>query len=90
MAANTVDELSKELAKQTAFIIETIIETRNDTIVDVSHMDKVVFDICNAIDALPVTEAKQLETKMATMISRLEDLGNELRAFQERLPDDKE
>ena len=69
---------------------QAIESTKQNKIMDISSMEAEIGALCQNIMTLPSEDTKPLEFKMAEMISRLEDLANEIVAYQQRLTAQKE
>ena len=77
-------DLESRLDEQIQNIEEAIQSTRQNKLADLSHMDKTVAGICNAVMTANEDTAQSLEPKMIRMINLLDELAVELKEFQDR------
>ncbi len=82
--SETAQELEKKLQHQIDQINEAITKTRNNELVDISHMDEEIADLCKTIIGAEENIAKELESKMIEMINILDSLAEELQDYQQR------
>ncbi len=81
----TADSLEKRLKDQIAFLDEAIRSVREGTLKDISVMDLQIESICRDLDSLDAEDSRRLETSLAEVIGKLEDLAKEIRIFQDTL-----
>ena len=81
---SNIQELDRFMLEQIEFIDETIARTRADELTDVTALNENVNKICAAAEKIDDSEDKLIERRMAEMIGKLEELAQELQAFQDR------
>ncbi len=54
-------------------------------VVDMNGLDRNVLQVCEALSALPRSEARDLENKMLTLVERLGALAESMKAQQDKL-----
>ena len=81
MSAETIE---KSLRRQIGIIGEAVTRVQAGIIMNIDEVERQVAHVCSEISALPPEEAQKLESIMAEMIGRLEDLAAALSEFQNR------
>jgi hypothetical protein len=79
------NEIINKLETLTNFIEEAQIKLQQGEIINLSHLDGEVAELCNEILQLPPQDATQVQPIMGNMISKLEELGLALKDFQSNL-----
>ena len=77
--------IALRLQELTNFIEEAHARLNQGEVVNLSHLDDEVGELCNAALTLPADQASQVQAAMAEMISKLESLGLALQEFQNGL-----
>lgn len=80
----TVDSIEKDLRRQIGVIAEATSHVRTGIIMNISEVERKVASICAAIATLTPEEGERLESSMAEMIGKLEELAAALTEFQEK------
>jgi hypothetical protein len=81
------EEIIAKLNGLTQFIEEALTKLQNGEVVDLSHLDAKVAQLCEETLKLPPEEAVKVQPVMGDMISKLETLGLALQDFQKSLKD---
>lgn len=76
------DDIVNRLTQLTAFIETAEIQLSKGEVVNLSHLDSEVDELCNQATNLPPADIAKVQPVMATMISKLEQLGLALKDFQ--------
>lgn len=79
------EEIRGRLEELTSFIEEAQSELADGKVINLSHLDDEVSELCEKTLRLPPQEAQQVQPVMGTMISRLEELSVALQDFQKNL-----
>lgn len=80
----TAEAIERDLRKQIGIIGEAITRVRAGVLMNISDVEQEVARLCMDINKLPPGEAQTLESSMAEMIGKLEDLAAALSDFQEK------
>lgn len=83
--ANAAADIEKQLVSIIDYVRDCETRVHRGEIMDLQGLDKNVFDICEAVAALPRPEAQPLEAKMNALIEKLEDLADSMRVQQEKM-----
>ncbi len=78
----TVESIEKELRKQIGIIAEATSHVKTGIIMNINDVEKKVALICATISTLTPEEGERLESSMAEMIGKLEELAAALSEFQ--------
>lgn len=79
------DQIVDRLTQLTTFIETANMQLAKGEVVNLSHLDSEVDDLCNQTTSLPPTDIVKVQPVMANMISKLEELGLALKDFQAEL-----
>ena len=82
---SNAEQIKSRLEELTSFIEEAQSELADGKVVNLSHLDNEVEELCQQTLSLAPQEAQQVQPVMATMISRLEELSVALQDFQKNL-----
>ena len=83
------ETLGKSLQDKIDKIDEAIVKARKNILVDISFMDREVAAICQQILKAEDNALQTLEPKMAEMINKLDELAEEIKAYQDRIEGDR-
>jgi urease accessory protein UreF len=78
-------KISQRLQELSDFIESAHTSLGEGEVVNLSHLDGEIEQLCNAALRLPPADAKEVQPVMADMISKLEALGLALQEFQNGL-----
>lgn len=78
-------QIIAELETLTAFIEDAQFKLSKGEVINISHVDAKVAQLCDQALSLKPADATQVQPAMADMISRLEQLGLALQDFQAHL-----
>lgn len=84
-----VDEITNKLEAITNFIEQAQIKLQQGEVIDLTHLDGEVAQLCNDTLQLPPADAQRIQPIMGNMISKLEELGTALQDFQTNLKNTK-
>ena len=76
------DQISQRLQKLASFIEESQAKLQQGEVVNLSHLDDEVGELCDQALKLKPEDAVKIQPIMADMISKLEELGVALQDFQ--------
>ena len=79
------EQITIRLQEMTSFIETAQAKLQKGEVVNLSHLDNEVAQLCDQTLKLPPQEASQVQPAMADMISKLEALGLALQEFQSNL-----
>lgn len=79
------DAIVTKLQDMTQFIEQAQEKLKKGDVINLSHLDGEVAQLCDETLKLPPQEAMKVQPIMAKMISRLEELGLALKDFQASL-----
>jgi len=79
------DDIITRLNALSAIIDEAQEKLQNQQVVNLSHLDAEVEQVCQKALSLPPPEAQKVQPAMAQMIEKLEILGQSLKDFQTTL-----
>lgn len=79
------DDIAQRLQELTEFIVNAQAQLKNGEVVNLSHLDDEVGQLCDETLKLKPEEAVRVQPIMADMISKLEELGLALKDFQSNL-----
>ena len=83
-ATPSLQELERRLEEQKETIDNAIRDVRGNKPAHIESVEQDVSDICTQITKMSVEDAQKLQTVMLSVIAGLEELAQELAAFQER------
>lgn len=84
---SSVEQISNRLQELVSFIENAQEQLSGGQVVNLSHLDDEVAEICEHTLQLKPEEAAQIQPVMADMITKLEELGIALQQFQANLKD---
>ena len=79
------DEIMTKLQDLTHFIEDAQNKLRDGEVLNLSHLDAEVAQLCEETLTLPPQDALKIQPIMGTIISKLEELGVALKDFQTNL-----
>lgn len=82
---NNAEQISARLQELTSTIEQAQQKLGQGEFVDLSHLDHEVGQLCDQVIRLKAEEAAKVQPVMGTMISKLEEFGMALKAFQNNL-----
>ncbi|MEM9470177.1 MAG: hypothetical protein AAF988_08440 [Pseudomonadota bacterium] len=82
------DQIIARFQDLTSFIEDAQDRLADGEVINLSHLDNEVEELCQAAISLPPEEAQKVQEPMAVMIGKLETLGAALKDFQESLKKD--
>ncbi|MEM6812199.1 MAG: hypothetical protein AAF549_07005 [Pseudomonadota bacterium] len=84
---SNLDDILQRLSELTQFIEEVQDKLADGEVVNLSHLDQEVENLCQEAMSLPPDQIGQVQEPMAAMIGKLESLGAALQDFQKSLKD---
>lgn len=79
---SNADQIAQRLQELANFIEESQVKLQQGEVVNLSHLDDEVGQLCDQALKLKPEEAVKIQPTMADMISKLEELGVALQDFQ--------
>ncbi len=79
---SSADQIAQRLQELSSFIESAQQQLQKGEVVNLSHVDAEVAQLCDQTLKLKAEEAVQIQPVMAEMISKLEELGVALKDFQ--------
>lgn len=80
---SNADEIAQRLQELSEFIENAHQQLKDGEVVNLSHLDDEVGELCDQTLRLPPKEATKVQPVMADMINKLEKLSVALKDFQE-------
>ena len=83
--ARMMSEIAQKLQTQIGIIEDAIAKAKQNELADIGTLDEDVATICKEVVANDTEDTQQLEQQMIHMINLLDELAEELKAYQDRL-----
>jgi hypothetical protein len=86
---HTTEELESRLDNMIEFVTDATGQVETGTLANLGTLDKDVTQLCNDVEASPPEVAQSVSAKMAEMVSKLEQLAQALKEYQDNIQGDE-